>query len=261
MFYPFLRFSLRWLFSTLPRRHPITTAALLQLSQRNAQEIQMLLGGSPSFFPTWGNVVLHDGPNGQPQTAIDVSRAASGSNAILEALGQGGINLHTLFAPMQPIAGIIAAAAAGQNPTTGLPSKDNFMTSIFKQVLALSPPTRSLSHHVGYHSPYTDLFNKILGKSGGAMDYFLPNPTQNLGKQGREAQHLSDLMQVAFGPAGPEATQAKAEIDAMFQKYGINHSASGATSGGSTSSSSGGYSGGGWRSGSSSSTSTAGGWR
>lgn len=45
MFGGFLRFSLRLLFKTMPREHPLTTAAIARLGQLQSEEVRKLLGG------------------------------------------------------------------------------------------------------------------------------------------------------------------------------------------------------------------------
>jgi hypothetical protein len=178
----------------MPKNHPLTTAVLLNLSQRNAQEIQQLLGGAPSFFPDWGNVVLHTGPNGARSRVLDfnAARAAPGSNALLEALGQGGFNLHTLTAPFQPIAGALASSFAGQNPLTGRASHDPWYINFAKQMVSSAataspaqPPDRLPQ------SPYTELFNKITGSKGSLGEYLAPNPLVDPRKEQEAAASLT----------------------------------------------------------------------
>lgn len=233
VFYPFLRFSMRWLFHAMPRNHPLTTAVLLNLSQMNAEEYERLIGGAPSFFPDWGNVVVHDGPDGQPTAAMDLRRAAPGSNAILESMAQGGFNLPTLFAPFQPVVKTLATAAAGQDPFTGRESKRSKGELLVRGIVGLPPPLRPVAHRIGAKSPYAKLFEEITGKQGSPGEYLAPNPIKNLETE-REAQRVSHLMSVAFGSDDTdEAQDAREELDRYFEKYGIDHSATGASSGGS----------------------------
>lgn len=118
IFYPFIRMSLRWAFLTYPRRHPIRLAMLSYLGQQNAVTLERLLGGAPSYFSQWAMIPVDIG-NGETQL-VDLSRIAPGSNAVVEALGEGGS--AALTAPLrvvQPVVGAMIAAATGVDRLTG----------------------------------------------------------------------------------------------------------------------------------------------
>lgn len=217
VFYPFLRFSLRWLLHSMPRNRPVTTGILMNLGQANAEELEKLLGGAPSFFPDWGNIVLH-GSEGKP-FALAAGRIAPGSNSIIESFGQSGLNLQSVLRPFQPVIGAAASALAGQDPLTGRPTELSPLENLARSLLAVPTPTRSLAQTIGPEkSVYSKLFDRIQGRDKDFLYYATPRVLTDLEKQ-REAVKASNLMDKAFGDNDPAARR---QLEQMLSQYGLD---------------------------------------
>lgn len=88
--YPYLRYSLRWLFATMPVQHPIMTTVLAQLGQLNADDIRQVLGGDALPYQLGKVYFTEDGQLKE----VDLSKVNPSGNAITEARGwQAGLGL------------------------------------------------------------------------------------------------------------------------------------------------------------------------
>lgn len=123
MFYPFLRYSLRWTFKAFPSKHPIKAAILLALGTAHASEIRKLSGGDPSFITSYAGIPIYNEDYGTNQTAmIPGHRFTSVGNVMFEAFGSTNLrdlNIFDFVRILQPAFGIALAAAAGRDPRTG----------------------------------------------------------------------------------------------------------------------------------------------
>ncbi|MGH2761432.1 MAG: hypothetical protein ACRDLD_02440 [Thermoleophilaceae bacterium] len=203
VFYPFLRFSLRWAFVSLPRRHPIKAMILLNLAQQNAQELEELLGGPPSLFTKYGLAVTHSGQEGEPIKAIDTARFNPGANALIEAIGGGSrdMNLATLARPLQPAIGTALAAVGGYDPFTGEPTSEPATTLIARQLLGLSPISRAYQDELGLRSDsaVAKLFRKIADQDLSLAESTLPVVVRDLRRE-RQSAALGRLLDASEKP-------------------------------------------------------------
>lgn len=216
IFYPFLRFSLRWAFYAFPKNNPLKTALYLNLSQQNADELEDVLGRKPGFFNDYGKIVTHIG--GEPQVALNLSRMAPGMNAAIEAgFGSQG-NLQKITSPLQPAIGSLLSASAGQDPFTGRDTEDSFLSIFAQDMAGLPVPARPL---VNDPSKYSILLRRIRGEpEGGYAREITPRVAVDLDKE-REAQRVGALMTLAFEGSGPESTAAEAELNQLLVQYGL----------------------------------------
>ena len=140
IFYPFLRFSLRWMTYAYPKNNPMKAVVLLNAAAINAMEIEMQSGGEDlGGMWQYGNVKVGE------NTTVNMSRFLPGSNAVIESMGGDRGALQTALAPFQPIIGATASALAGQDPFTGAPLPYGVQTAqaIGKSLLDLPAPLRS----------------------------------------------------------------------------------------------------------------------
>ncbi len=139
VFYPFVRMSLSWVFHSYPKRHPIKASIQHFLAQAQAEQIEAMYGGNPSFFTGWADTPLYAGKDGKATSAIPLSRMAPGSNAFTEAVG-GNTGITGAVRGLNPIAGALLNAYAGQDPLTGrsLTSKGEKMSDPERLKLALA---------------------------------------------------------------------------------------------------------------------------
>ncbi len=245
MFYAFMRYSLRWVLRSFPKNHPLKMAILANLAQSNDVELQRILGGTPSFFQTFGTVITHTGEGGRPKTGLSLARSAPGSNAVIEAIGTGKLDLSTVVRPTQPIIGGTLLALAGKNPFGEVPAEGTSAGDLFLRNLAsLSPLTRPLASKIGPPpSDFSKLYRAILGQPTGLKGTLVPKVTVDLRRQ-RTAQHLSELLDTAFNapswddvqkaPVGSKSKvhaawkagqRAWDEINALMRAYGVQTAA------------------------------------
>jgi len=117
IFYPFLRFGLRWTFYSFPKRHPIKMAALAYLGQANANAVKAMLGGDPEFFTGWGQAPLHLGDG--KRIPIPLERMGL-TPALVEAAGEQDKTLGaSALRLLQPAVATGITAATGVNSLTG----------------------------------------------------------------------------------------------------------------------------------------------
>jgi hypothetical protein len=121
IFYPFVRMSVAWTLSTFPKAHPLKAAGLHFLAQQNAEKIQDLLGGDPSFFTGWAQAPIYSGRGknlGQPSSMLPLHRIAPGSNTLIEALG-GDASPRDFLRAANPFLGAAVAGIGGYDQLTG----------------------------------------------------------------------------------------------------------------------------------------------
>jgi len=85
-FYPFTRFSLNWTFRTYPKDHPVRWSILALMGGFNANIVEDILGGKPSYFNQWAQVPMF-GEDGKVVNLMPVGRMMHSANAVIEAVG------------------------------------------------------------------------------------------------------------------------------------------------------------------------------
>ena len=196
-FYPFLRFSLRWLHYEFPKNNPVKAAIGLNLSQQNAQELEEMLGGPPGFFTGWGQAVTHVGDGKQ---LTDLARVAPGGNALVETTaGADELNLSTITRPLQPLIGTVVNALEGKDQF-GNPKPDASKLELIGTGLTnINPITRPLRDKIIPPGEYAQLFRVIEGRDG-SMDEGL-NPLNAVlvdVHEAKETARASRLLTTAF---------------------------------------------------------------
>ncbi|MGH2964389.1 MAG: hypothetical protein ACRDMH_03275 [Solirubrobacterales bacterium] len=245
IFYPFVRYSLRWLLYAFPKNNPLKAAVLYNLAQSNDVELQKILHGTPDFLQTFGTVVTHTGEGGKAVAGISVARAAPGGNAVIEAIGSGKLDISTLVRPFQPLIGVGLTAAEGKT-TFGEPAAKGVTKGdlLLRGLASLSPLTRPLAQKIGPDpSDFSKLFRAILEQPPGLKGTLVPQAEVDL-RRYRTAQRLSDLLSSAFdAPKWDDVQKAPAnkqrkvygrwqagqeawnEIDALMRAYHVETSA------------------------------------
>lgn len=102
MFYPFLRYSLRLTFYTMPAKHPAMTGLLGEIGALHADEIEAIFGSDQVFWNT-GKVYFGEGGD---ITSIDLRRANPSLNALFDVAGSQ--NLGQAIGVLPPMVGWIA---------------------------------------------------------------------------------------------------------------------------------------------------------
>lgn len=227
VFYPFIRFSLRWALKTMPKNHPIKYAILLNLAQSNAMELEALLGSEPGFFNEWGQVVTHSGPDGEPEKGINLARAVPGGNAIIESVG-GRQGITGLLRAAQPTANIGINALMQTDPMTGEKvnqfrkeseggsgrTLDETFRFILGQLVGLPAPLRTVGEKIEgkERGVLSKAFREIEDRPEGATRYLIPEPLTDFETE-KVSAALARLTNLYYG--GTEAKTPDAAKQAI----------------------------------------------
>lgn len=223
--YPYLRYSLRWLFATMPLQHPIMTTVLAQLGQLHADEVRQVLGGDALPYQL-GKVYFTD--DGKLRE-IDLSKVNPSGNAITEAKGwQAGLGL------VAPYWSWLISQVTETDPFYGRPWQVEGRTQyerespesvgtharvLLNDIVSLSPVGREL------------LKQTAPGKQGDDALPFSPRPVEY--KPGGEADRAAKRHEhddLAGGPAAsalrrnlllvPEASRDRENTQARLEREG-----------------------------------------
>ena len=115
VFYPFIRYSLRWPL-TFAKQHPVAITIATFLSQQNAEQLEKILGRAPSNPLTYAIPVWQDG-EGESHLLPTGQRAAPGLSAPTQAVAsQQPSQALSVF---NPLIGAAITGATGVNAYTG----------------------------------------------------------------------------------------------------------------------------------------------
>lgn len=206
-FYPFVRMSLSWVFHTYPKRHPIKASIQQFLAQQNANKVEETLMGDPSFFAQWASAPVYGGKKGEVTSLLPLQRIAPGSNALIEAVGEGK-SPRDLLRATNPVISGIAAAVGAYDPLSGRSTLDrgeqqdykSFLGNLAASAAQLPAPLRAIDTLTGRkgsralqgrdETPTTALFDYLQG--GGlkktVRSHLLPLAPQNAARQRQMAQ-------------------------------------------------------------------------
>lgn len=164
IFYPFLRYSLRWTLWTFPRTHPLAATIAYTLGQVNSNELEKVLGAKPASPFQWAQpVVKHpfdqkkyeDGlakglspSRARYLATVDTlpggSRIAPGQSVIQQAVVGG--KPSQLVGGLNPILGAGLTALGGPGPFGDKPSGPAGWAAV-DQLLSLPAPVRLANIH------------------------------------------------------------------------------------------------------------------
>ncbi len=133
IFYPFVRMSLEWSLLSYPARHPLKAAALTFLAEQNAQQVDNLLGGKPSFFAQWATAPLYGGTGkhlGEATAMSPLQRVGIGSNALMEAIGTGA-DPRAFLRGTNPLVASLFSSLGQFDPSTGRSQSEKYSTPSF----------------------------------------------------------------------------------------------------------------------------------
>lgn len=154
IFYPFLRYSLRWALWTFPKTHPITATIALMLGQANANELEKLLGAKPASPLAYAYPVIKDA-EGKSSVLPGGSRISPGQSAPQQALASG--QASQLLGVLNPFLGAAVTALGGPGPFGQKPSGPAGWAAV-DQLLAMPAPLRILSQKIGGSQNFASLF-------------------------------------------------------------------------------------------------------
>jgi hypothetical protein len=158
IFYPFMRFSIRWTLNTFPKNHPMVASTVAFLAAQNHQELEKLMGGPPGFFADWASGIDYNAPNDFSTT--EYRRVAPGSNTLIEALGDTKDPTRTALRALNPAAGAIWNAATSTDPLTGQKYEDTSLGAL---------PGRLASNAFGGVTPFR-MADQLIAKGSQSRD-------------------------------------------------------------------------------------------
>jgi hypothetical protein len=143
IFYPFIRFSTKWMLQTLPKKHPMKLAIMANVAQANA--IALDEAGLASDLRDYGNVLTHDA-EGEADWTVNTGRAMPGMGPLLEmasGLAEGERTPAMMAAGSTgPITAGIVSQAFGLDPYTGEKSNKTGLEQLKRNATAASPLSR-----------------------------------------------------------------------------------------------------------------------
>lgn len=221
VFYPFVRFSLRWAFHMYPRDHPFKASVLLNMAQQNANEVKQMLGGDPQWYQTLGYITYRNSEGNLDY--VDMTRAAPAGNAITEAIaGSEDLNLSSFSRFINPlIAGAALQGIGGLDPFSGEKvggSIGQNLALFGQQVLGLNPLSRNLALPAYQEaipslekSPSAQYFKQLDGRS--ALDKAI-NPISGFFGSPAKAEaewQAGEILRKASDAPTPEELTAEAQ--------------------------------------------------
>lgn len=253
IFYPFLRYSLRWTLHTFPKTHPLAATLAYTLGQVNSNELEKVLGAKPSSPLGYTWPVVADA-EGSKSVLPGGSRVAPGLGTPQQAVLGG--NLSQLAGALNPILGAGLTAIGGPGPFGDKPTNPAGWAAL-DQLLALPAPLRLAdikSEKVASMLGITDYQpESVIAKAFKKLDPnkklrqgILPSAKQS-GKEARMTNELSRALDAASANskakredvAGDDSLtvperqkriktmerkgdQAKATIDRILKKLGLD---------------------------------------
>lgn len=138
IFYPFLRYSLRWTLHTFPKNHPLATTIAAMLGQVNSNELEKVLGGKPASLLSYSFPVVKNA-EGETDVLPGGSRIAPGQSVVQQAIVGG--KPSQLVGGLNPILGAALTAVGGPGPFGDRPSGPAGWAAV-DQLLSLPAPIR-----------------------------------------------------------------------------------------------------------------------
>jgi hypothetical protein len=175
MFYGFLRFSVRFMFYTMPAKHPLVAEAMLQLGRLHSDELQDIFGAD---VPPWdlGNYYTPDG-----KTKIAAGRVNPFFNAgQYFDLTTGAIKPNQLAGIVPPFAQALINQVAGKNVFFGKNWQINSSTTEARTVGNVDRAQIFLADLLNGIGPANTLASnldpKLRGKQGADSSLIFPQP-------------------------------------------------------------------------------------
>lgn len=238
-FYPFLRMSLRYTFKSLPHRHPLKASMLYYMGAAGSKHLAELLQNDPAFFQQWAQVPLYTGGSEDKEdfATIDLSRAAPGGNALVEAIGDSDDPLFASTRILQPAAGAVLTLFTGKQ-TFGSDVGPGVLergAAAAAQLLAFPAPARLLdqanaSTRVGggVLGDITEELGNVLNKNEtkltqrvtqkGVGSFVMPALPQRASEARLRAQLAALFDKIKLDPEDQDAIEAVASGDVGRQK-------------------------------------------
>jgi hypothetical protein len=116
IFYPFIRYSLRWATWAFPKEHPLRATVITMLGQANANQLEKLVGGSLSS-PLGYSYPAYQNEDDETAVLPGGSRISPGQSSITQAIQSG--NPAAVLSSLNPFLGAGVVGTTGVEPFTG----------------------------------------------------------------------------------------------------------------------------------------------
>jgi hypothetical protein len=158
IFYPFLRYSLRWTLWTFPKTHPITATIAYTLGQANANQLEKLVGG-PLANPLAYAYPAYQNEKGETSLLPGGSRISPGQSNLTQAIATG--TPAQILSSANPFIGAGLTATTGIEPFTGEKSSLPQGEAAANQLLSMPAPLRLAGVKLGGQSTASKAFEKF----------------------------------------------------------------------------------------------------
>jgi len=157
IFYPFLRYSLRWALWAFPKTHPMRATIAYTLGQANANQLEKLVGGRLEnpiayAFPTYQN------EKGETAVLPGGSRISPGQSSITQTLATG--NPAAILSSLNPFLGAGIIGTTGVEPFTGEEASLPRGEAAINSLLAMPAPVRLSGGKLGEQSTASKAFEQ-----------------------------------------------------------------------------------------------------
>lgn len=172
IFYPFIRYSLRWATWAFPKEHPVRATVITMLGQANANQLEALVGQKAyeEGLAETNNPLPLSNPlgyayptyrNEDNETAVlpGGSRISPGQSSITQAISTG--NPAAILSSLNPVLGAAITATTGVEPFTGEESSLPRGLAALNALWGLSSPTRASDTKFGDQSVASKAFEAL----------------------------------------------------------------------------------------------------
>jgi len=155
IFYPFLRYSMRWTLWTFPKTHPVAATLAYVSGQANANQLEALAGG-PLPNPIAYAFPAYQNERGETAVLPGGSRISPGQSSLTQAVATG--NPSQVLSSANPFIGAGLTALTGIEPFTGEKSSLPSGLAALNSLLNMPAPARIIGLRIGGQSTASKAF-------------------------------------------------------------------------------------------------------
>ncbi|HET7455400.1 MAG TPA: hypothetical protein VFJ76_07765 [Solirubrobacterales bacterium] len=226
IFYPFIRYSLRWATWAFPKEHPVRATVITMLGQANANQLEALVGQSafeeglaktpdplPLSNPLGYSYPLYKNEDDETSVLPGGSRISPGQSSITQAVQSG--NPAAVLSSLQPILGAGITATTGVEPFTGEQSSLPRGEAALNALWGLPSITRATDSKFGEQSVASKAFEQY-DKNKDVRSFIFPFMPQS-GEKFAAADSLGRAFDKKYGK------NAVPSLPPAFYEAALNH--------------------------------------
>jgi hypothetical protein len=216
IFYPFLRYSLRWTLWTFPKTHPVTATIAYMLGQANANQLEKLVGG-PLQNPIAYAYPAFSNAKGETDVLPGGSRISPGQSNFTQAIATG--NPAQILSSANPFIGAGITGLTGVEPFTGEKSSLPQGEAAINALLSMPAPARLAGVKLGGQSVASKAFAQYDPNRSERSSLF-PFLSQS-GKDFKGSEQLSKDFSAKYGKGHvPSALDSPRTQEVLFGPNG-----------------------------------------